>query len=118
MLFRSFQLPDVVADNGSSSGFLLGGKLVSPSRLELSNLGILVEINGKPQLFGSSAAILGHPGRSLAALAALLDEQGLAVPAGSVVLAGAATAAVPLAAGQRVRASFQSLGIVEARVEG
>ncbi len=111
-----FQLPDVVADNGSSSGFVVGGVLKRPSSIDLANLGIVVEVNGKGQLFGSSASILGHPGRSLAALAALLEEQGLAVPAGAIVLAGAATAAIPLMPGQWVRATFQNLGSVEARV--
>ncbi|MGZ3670562.1 MAG: 2-keto-4-pentenoate hydratase [Bdellovibrionota bacterium] len=112
-----FQLPDVVADNGSSSGFVLGGALRRPGALDLANLGILVEVNGRAQLFGSSAAILGNPGRSLAALAALLDDAGESLDPGSVVLAGAATAAIPLAAGQWVRASFQGLGGVEIRVE-
>jgi 2-oxo-3-hexenedioate decarboxylase len=110
-----FQLPDVVADNGSSSGFVIGGTLRKPTALDLANLGILVEVDGKPQLFGSSASILGHPGRSLVALAALLDETGRSLAPGSVVLAGAATAAIPLAAGQWIRATFQSLGTVEAR---
>ncbi len=111
-----FQLPDVVADNGSSSGFVIGGALVKPKALDLGNLGILVEVNGRSQLFGSSASILGHPGRSLAALAALLDAEGLSVPAGAIVLAGAATAAIPLSPNQWIRASFQGLGTVEARV--
>jgi 2-oxo-3-hexenedioate decarboxylase len=113
-----FQLPDVVADNGSSAGFIVGGLLKRPGTLDLGNLGIVLELNGRAQQFGSSAAILGHPGRSLAALAALLEEQGLSVPAGTIVLAGAATAAIPLAAGQWVRAVFQDLGTVEARVGG
>lgn len=110
-----FQLPDVVADNGSSSGFVLGSRLRKPRVLDLANLGIVVEGNGRPQIFGSSAAILGHPGRSLASLVALLDEEGKTLPAGSVVLAGAATAAIPLVAGAWVRASFQGLGDVEVR---
>jgi 2-oxo-3-hexenedioate decarboxylase len=110
-----FQLPDVVADNGSSSAFILGGKLQTPNHLDLGNLGILVEVNGKSQLFGSSAAILGHPGRSLAALAALLEEEGRSLAPGSIVLAGAATAAIPLAGGNWIRATFQGLGTVEAR---
>jgi 2-oxo-3-hexenedioate decarboxylase len=110
-----FQLPDVVADNGSSSGFVIGGTLKPAASLDLANLGILVEVNGKPQLFGSSASVLGHPGRSLAALAALLDEEGRSLAPGSIVLAGAATAAIPLAAGNWVRATFQGLGTVEAR---
>lgn len=114
--FKNFEfaLPDVVADNGSSSGFVLGGVMKKASRIDLANLGILLEINGKPAQFGSSAAILGHPGRSLTSLVALLDAEGKSLPAGSVVLAGAATAAMPLAKGSWVRATFQELGTVEA----
>lgn len=117
--FKNFEfaLPDVVADNGSSSGFVLGGTMKKPSALDLGNLGILLELDGKPAQFGSSAAILGHPGRSLASLVALLEAEGKSLAAGSVVLAGAATAAIPLGAGSWVRATFQGLGSVEARAE-
>lgn len=114
--FRNFEfaLPDVVADNGSSSGFVLGGVMKRASSIDLANLGILLELDGKAQQFGSSAAILGHPGRSLTSLVALLDEEGKSLPAGSIVLAGAATAASNLAKGSWVRATFQELGTVEA----
>ncbi len=109
-----FALPDVVADNGSSSGFILGGTMKKASSIDLANLGILLELDGKSQQFGSSAAILGSPGRSLAALVALLDAEGKSLPAGAIVLAGAATAAIPLAKNSWVRATFQELGTVEA----
>ena len=100
----------------SSSGFLLGSLLRKPTEsLNLGNLGITLEVDGRPQIFGSSAAILGHPGRSLASLVSLLDQEGLFLPAGSIVLAGAATAAIPLAAGQWIRATFEGLGALEAR---
>lgn len=116
--FKNFEfaLPDVVADNGSSSGFVLGGLMRKPSALDLGNLGIVMELDGKPMQFGSSAAILGHPGRSLAALVALLDSEEKTLPAGSVVLAGAATAAIPFTKGSWVRASFHGLGSVELAV--
>lgn len=111
-----FQLPDVVADNGSSTGFVLGSELRKPGSLDLGNLGILLELDGKPQQFGSSAAVLGHPGRALAALAALMEEEGKVLEPGTVVLAGAATAAISIKPGGWLRASFQGLGSVEARV--
>lgn len=113
-----FQLPDVVADNCSSAGFVLGTKMVKPADVrDLANLGILLEIDGRPAQFGSSAAILGHPARSLVDLVSLLHQQGEALPAGSLVLAGGATAAVALQVGQHVRGSFAELGTVEFRVE-
>lgn len=109
-----FQLPDVVADNCSSSGFVLGQKLLRPGEVkDLGNLGIVLELNGRPVQFGSSAAILGHPARSLVDLVKLLHTQGESLPAGSVVLAGGATAAVALSPGDQVRAVYQELGSVE-----
>jgi 2-oxo-3-hexenedioate decarboxylase len=113
-----FQLPDVVADNCSSSGFVRGQKLVKPADVkDLGNLGIILELNGRPVQFGSSAAILGHPGRSLVDLVKLLHAQGQILPAGSLVLAGGATAAVALSPGDHVRAVYQELGTVEFSVE-
>lgn len=113
-----FQLPDVVADNCSSSGFVVGQKLVKPADLKgMDNLGIILELNGKPVQFGSSAAILGHPARSLVELVKILDAQGGFLPAGALVLAGGATAAVALSAGDHVRGVFEGLGSVEFRVE-
>jgi 2-oxo-3-hexenedioate decarboxylase len=76
----------------------------------------LLEVNGRAAQFGSSAAILGNPLRSLVELVKLLHAEGEVLPAGSVVLAGGATAALPLAKGQWVRAQVQELGTVEFRV--
>lgn len=113
-----FQLPDVVADNCSSSGYVLGSKWIKVSQCkDLNNLGIILEQNGKATQFGSSAAILGDPVRSLVSLVKLLHERGEKLEAGAVVLAGGATAAIPLVAGSHVRATFQQLGAVEFRVE-
>jgi 2-oxo-3-hexenedioate decarboxylase len=113
-----FQLPDVVADNCSSSGFVLGQKKMRLGEIShLENLGIYLEVNGRAAQFGSSAAILGHPGRSLAELVALLGEEDKILPAGSIVLAGGATAAISLSVGDHIRARFQDLGDVEFWVE-
>ncbi len=111
-----FQLPDVVADNTSASGFVLGNFMRRTDRLDLGNLGIVMEVNGAAVQFGSTAAILGHPARSVAELVGMLAKRGLALKAGSVVLAGGATAAVPLAAGDRVKVSIHQLGTAEIRV--
>jgi 2-oxo-3-hexenedioate decarboxylase len=113
-----FQLPDVVADNCSSSGFVLGQRKMRLGEIShLENLGIFLEVNGKPAQFGSSAAILGHPGRSLADLVSLLSEEDRSLPAGSIVLAGGATAAIALSSGDHIRGRFQDLGDVEFWVE-
>ncbi|MET3985266.1 fumarylacetoacetate hydrolase family protein [Streptomyces sp. PvR034] len=108
----AFSLPEVIADNTSAAGYAVGpwtaaGELAHPGGL--ANLGVLLEIDGRPAQTGSTAAILGHPLRALAAAARLAGE----LPAGTVILAGAATAAVPLPPGTHVRATVATLGSVQ-----
>ncbi|TVR02596.1 MAG: 4-oxalocrotonate decarboxylase [Deltaproteobacteria bacterium] len=111
-----FSLPDVIADNASSALFVLGSRVVSPADLDLGNLGMVMSINGVVSQVGSSAAILDHPARSLAALAGLLAESGEHLKAGQIVLAGGATAAVALQPGDRVHLEVDSLGCVDLAV--
>ncbi len=109
-----FTLSDVVADNSSSSGFVLG-PWARPDQ-DISNLGMLMEVDGRPVQIGSSAAILGHPIRSLIAAAGLVSRAHGRLESGWIVLAGAATAAHPLAVGQYVRTTIQNLGSVSIHV--
>lgn len=109
-----FSLQDVIADNCSSSGFVLGQwQRAIP---QLDNLGMVLAIDGDAREFGSSAAILGNPWRSLVAAARLAGESGSVLKAGWTVLAGAATAAQPLAAGQHIFLECEALGRVEFKV--
>lgn len=105
-----FDLGDVVADNTSSSAFVTGA-WARPDQ-DFSNLGMLLEVDGRPVQIGSSAAILGHPARALAAASRLVSESGLRLEAGWIVMAGGATAAHALEAGVCVRACVETLGQV------
>ena len=105
-----FSLADVVADNSSSSGFVLGA-WQSPN-VDLTNLGMVLEFNGRPVQIGSSAAILGQPVRSLAAASRLSTDAGRRLEAGWIVMAGGATAAEALKPGIYVRNIVQDLGFV------
>lgn len=105
-----FALPDVIADNSSSSGFAVGDW--HDRSTPIDNLGITLSVDGRIQEVGSSAAILGNPVRSLVEAARLVDHAGLRLEPGWIVLAGGATAAVPLAAGSSYRVSVESLGRV------
>lgn len=105
-----FDLGDVVADNSSSSGFVLGNWF-APST-DVSNLGLVLSANGRAQQLGSTAAILGHPLRSLVAAARMVALQGEVLDEGDIVLAGGITAAVALAEGQSITADFQTLGSI------
>ncbi|MFY1632713.1 2-keto-4-pentenoate hydratase [Solwaraspora sp. WMMB335] len=104
----TFSLPDVIADNTSAALFTVGAWRPVPDGVD--NLGVLLEIDGRTVQTGSTAAILGDPRRALAAGVALAGRHGPALRAGWIFLAGAATAAVPLAPGAQVRATVQGLG--------
>ncbi|MDL4777322.1 MULTISPECIES: 2-keto-4-pentenoate hydratase [Thermomonosporaceae] len=108
-----FTLPDVIADNASAAGFGLGGWHDPRAAGDLSNLGMIMEIDGRVVQTGSSAAILGDPVRSLRAAARLAHDAGIALEPGWVVLAGAATAAVPLPKDAHVRVTAAGLGAAE-----
>ncbi len=116
--FKYFSLPDVVADNSSSSHYLLGRTVRDPRELDLASLEMVMSVDGKPVERALSSAISGHPLLSLVQLCELLEANGMdGVPAGSVVLAGAATTAVQLAAGQTIQLQVQGLGEVSVKVE-
>ena len=105
-----FALGDVVADNTSASGFILGP--CSPADTDISNLGMVLEMDGQTLAVGSSAAILGHPARALVSAARMIAQWGLSLEPGEILLAGAATAAIPLKAGVSIRAAVHRLGDV------
>lgn len=110
-----FSLADVVADNSSSAACVIGPW--QPPGIELDNLGLVMSFDGVPETLGSTAAILGHPARSLVAAARLAAERGIELVAGSIVLAGGATEARPLRAGLQVAVEIQCLGRAALNVE-
>jgi 2-oxo-3-hexenedioate decarboxylase len=109
--FKYFSLPDVIADNSSSFLFVVGD-FVPLKGLDLDRLSMSVFVNGEQRASAISSAISGHPLRSVVQLCGLLAEQGQELPEGSVVMAGGATAAEPLLAGQRVELRVEGLGRV------
>lgn len=110
-----FSLTDVIADNSSSSAFVVG-PWADPA-IDIANLGMVVRIDGEVRMISSSAAILGHPLRSLVSAAHAAAAAGEPLQPGDVVLAGGATAAEALAPGQHVRLEVERLGSVDFRVE-
>jgi 2-oxo-3-hexenedioate decarboxylase len=112
--FKYFSLPDVVADNSSSSLFVLGTSERPPRELELGRLEMVMEVNGQRAQAARSDAISGDPVLSVVQLCELLAQRGESLPAGSVVLAGAATVAHMLQPGDRVKLTVEGLGTVEA----
>lgn len=110
-----FDLISVIADNASSSRFVLGGKIANPADVDMRNLGVVLERNGEIVELGAGAAVLGHPAASVALLANMLGERGEEIPAGTLILTGGITAAVTVNQGDSVNVRFQDLGSVGMR---
>lgn len=106
-----FTLEDVVADNCSSAGVVVGSWTRKFDKL--TNAGVSIAFDGRIVVAGSSGAILGNPMRSVVQAARLLANSNQSLPAGSLIMAGGATAAQALAPGLHVRCEVSSLGNVE-----
>ena len=107
--FKYFSLPDVVADNCSSWRFALGTRL--PAR-KVDGLRMRMAVDGVVKQEADSNAISGDPLDSLVQLAAMLPHP---LPAGSIVLAGAATVAEALRPGMTITLEVESLGSLTVR---
>ncbi|MGW5731306.1 MULTISPECIES: 2-keto-4-pentenoate hydratase [Streptomyces] len=116
-----FSLTDVVADNTSAAGFVTGAWQpadLTSAAVRFDDRPVTLEIDGAVAATGSTSDILGDPVLALPAIARMAAAQGVVLPAGSVLLAGAATAAVALPGGVTVSATVQGLGSVRVTTTG
>jgi 2-oxo-3-hexenedioate decarboxylase len=108
-----FGLGDVIADNTSAAGVLLG----PPHRLDrigaLASLSCAVEVDGAVVHEAAGSAVLGDPLRSLVLLAEHVAACGNVLAAGSLVLAGAMTDAVTLRTGHTYSLRVDTLGSLD-----
>tara|TARA_R110002072_G_scaffold110599_1_gene238403 strand:- start:1663 stop:2424 length:762 start_codon:yes stop_codon:yes gene_type:complete len=105
-----FSLEDVVADNCSSTGYVIG--TWQPLSTEISDLKMELVMNNEVIESASSAAILDNPLLSVVELSRLTSTAGLSVKKGQVILAGAATAARFLEPNQNLKGRVEKLGDV------
>lgn len=108
-------LADTVADNGSSARFVVGSGMRPIHRVDMRLTGMTLEKNGELAGSGTTAEVWGNPAAAVAWLANQLFQYGITLKAGSVVLSGALTAALPARAGDCFTASFYGLGSVSLR---
>lgn len=99
-----FKLPDVLADNTSAAGLLLGEWVPAPDLDGLSSAVCRLFVDEALVQEGRAAAVLGHPLHSLVHLSQHIASRGYSLPAGSVVLSGSMTDAVALKPGSTHRA--------------
>jgi 2-keto-4-pentenoate hydratase len=107
------KLADTVADNASSARIVLGGIVTPLQSLDLRTVGMVLEKNGEVAATAAGAAVLGHPAQAVAWLANKLSAYGIYLRKGEVILSGSLTSAIPVTAGDFIRADFGPLGDVK-----
>jgi 2-keto-4-pentenoate hydratase len=105
---------DTVADNASSSAFVLGNTPVPLAGIDLRLAGMVMECRGEQVSLGAGAACLGHPLNAAAWLANHMATLGQGLKAGDVILTGALGPMVPIQPGQTYEARIGQLGSVRA----
>ncbi|WP_137844737.1 fumarylacetoacetate hydrolase family protein [Microbacterium sp. 2FI] len=113
-----FDLGDVIADNTSAAAYAIGPWVRPAEAGSFDNRAVRLEFDGRIVQTGSTSAILGDPGRALAAAARLARVHGFELRAGMILLAGAATVAVPVPRAGVVEATVAGLGRVSISIDG
>lgn len=107
------KLVDTVADNGSSSMYVLGDTKVKAEDISLADISMTLYKNGEVVNTGTGEAVLGNPAISVAWLVNKLHEFGTVLNKGEVILSGAITAAPEAQAGDSFECVFSGLGSVK-----
>lgn len=104
---------DLIMRNAMATHFVVGDALADWHRLDLSLLGVVMEVDGEPASSGCPASVLGHPADAIAAVANdLACQESGALRAGELVFTGGITPAVALVPEMTIDANFARLGRV------
>jgi 2-keto-4-pentenoate hydratase len=112
----SIKFVDTVADNASSGLYVLGGRPVPLTAVDVRAIPMSMSINSVEVSTGGGAACLGHPLHAARWLANALSERGVGLKAGDVIMTGALGPMKPIAVGDIISADFGPLGSVTTSV--
>lgn len=109
-----FTLPDVIADNSSSSRYLFSETFYQVDDVDLRLMGMVFKKNGEIVATSAGAAVMGHPARAVAWMANKLKEKKQSIQPGEIVLSGALSKAFAIAPGDHFSVHFDGIGSLEA----
>ncbi|EFC84443.1 2-keto-4-pentenoate hydratase [Parafrankia sp. EUN1f] len=104
---------DTVADNASSGLFVLGGRPVRLTDVDLREVTMTLRAGEEEVSRGCGTDCLGGPLNSAVWLASTLHELGIALRAGDIVLTGALGPMVPVTPGSAFETTISGLGSVQ-----
>jgi 2-keto-4-pentenoate hydratase len=113
----NIRIVDTVGDNASCGLYVLGGRPVPLSAVDLRTIPMRLDIDGETVATGEGAACLGHPLHAARWLADTMASRGTPLLAGDVVMTGALGPMKPLSPGNTVVADFGPLGTVTTHLE-
>lgn len=108
---------DTVADNASSSAYVLGSTPRQLGEFDLRLCGMVMQRRGEPVSLGAGAACLGNPLNAVVWLARTMATLGTPLRAGDLVLSGALGPMVPVQPGDIFETRINGLGQVTAVFE-
>lgn len=108
-----FTIEDNTADGSSAALVVLGDSVGAADTLD--QVAVRLERNGVPVANAFGAAASGHPLNSIVWLVGELHKLDRRLEPGSIVITGGLTSAVPLTAGDEVRAIFDDAVVVTVR---
>ena len=108
---------DTIADNASCARFVLGKSRTKPAGINLKLIGMNFFVDGNLTSTATSAAVIGNPADAVAWLANTLAPYGHYLHAGQVIMPGSLVAMVDAKSGGNIRADFDRIGSVEAKLK-
>lgn len=112
-----FTLPDVIADNSSSSRYIVGSQKYAVNEVDLVNMGCIFTQNDEMIATSTAGSVMGHPARAIAWMANKLIARGQHIRAGDIVLSGALTGSATMHAGDSFTVSFDGMESLSVQVE-
>ncbi|MBN4667765.1 fumarylacetoacetate hydrolase family protein [Pandoraea nosoerga] len=113
----NIRITDTIADNASSSAYVLGNTPRQLSEFDARMCGMVLERRGEPVSVGAGAACLGSPINAVVWLARTMAAVGTPLKAGDLVLSGALGPMAAVTPGDIFETRINGLGSVRAVFE-
>ncbi|KAL1852219.1 hypothetical protein Plec18167_006033 [Paecilomyces lecythidis] len=109
----AIDLPDTLADNGSTGAVILGGTPRKLTDLTLRDTRGTLSFNGREVMAGNTSNVLGNPLSAVAWLVNRLAAYDIEFKPGQVILPGSCLEAVPMEEAGHWTCTFEGWGTVE-----